>query len=58
MFVIHVMEAALHNFVDEVQDVREVLLTQVACLLIKGEDLVRSDGDCVCLSIGVRGLEL
>ena len=39
------METPLDNLVDEVEDVGQILLSQIRSLLLKGERLVRLDTD-------------
>ena len=50
LLVLHVVKTPLDNLVDEVEDVGQILLSQMRSLLLKGEPLVRLDTDLSLLS--------
>ena len=51
LLVLHVVETPLDNLVDEVEDVGQILLSQMRSLLLKGEHLVRLDTDLSLLAL-------
>ena len=51
LLVLHVVETPLDNLVDEVEDVGQILLSQMCGLLLKGEHLVRLDTDLSLLAL-------
>jgi hypothetical protein len=50
LLVFHVVKTPLDNLVNEVEDAGQILLSQMCCLLLEGERLVRPDTDLSLLA--------